>query len=78
MGFKEWAFGPSAEQKKKADLEARLASHEQWLASLQMHTGPKSIRRDYGDPEDARIIDRLTGEIAALKDELKKLESANQ
>jgi hypothetical protein len=74
MKLKEWMFGPNAEQQKKTELEEKIRSRQAWLDQLTMNRGMGAEQRDMRDPEDARIIDRLTDELAALRSELEKLE----
>ena len=64
-------------KKRKEELRGQISERQVRLNHLNMMRGPTAVQRDMRDPEDARWIDRLNAEIAPLKEELKKLESAD-
>jgi hypothetical protein len=60
--------------KRKEELEAERSGYQEQLDTITMHRGPKGVQRDTRDPEDARLMDRLTGRIADINRELEELE----
>jgi len=63
--------------KKKKELEAEMAGFQERLDHLTTMRGEGAIQRDMRDPEDARLIDRLEGDIERVKKELAELEGSN-
>lgn len=63
--------------KRKGELRTQISERQERLDHVTMMRGTGAEQRDMRDPEDARLIDRLTSEIEALKGELQKFETAD-
>ena len=82
MGFKEWMFGSgpeqqSPEQKKKAALEARLASLNDLRNNIAPYDEQGAIKPNSPWAKTIPHLDRADRDIAEINQELERLKETN-